>query len=333
MYYAGELFAAIESNDLSRLWRLFPALSEADAVAAATNIGPDRIRNLLYWFVNKSSAPAVSFLPNFLQPLAIKPPYISSPASTDAALLLPAVLAQAFNDRAFLGGSPDAALFVRVRRHLSTLHSSRAARPLITLSRDVTRTLLAPYACPAPLTDAQFKDAAMRNDVEVAAIKAVALVESGGTTAFDKQYRARILFEAHQFRTYSQRQFDLTHPHLSCVYSRVGDYYGWDQYNRLYEALVLNPVAAIKACSWGKFQVMGFNHNGWPDAISFARAMQMSEANQLKAFEEYCKSRGAMPHLKSKNWANFALAYNGKDFKEHSYDTKMAAAYKQYSSK
>ena len=333
MSYVVELFSAIESNDSPRLWRLFPTLTEADAVAAATNVGPDRIRNLLYWFVRKSSAPAMSLLPDFLQPMPIKPLFLSSLVSTDPALLLPAVLALAFKDRSFMNSSPDTALLTRVQRHLAALHSSRVVRPLITLSRDVTRTLLAPYACPAPLTDVQFQDAAVRNGVEVAAIKAVAQVESGGTMAFDKQYRARILFEGHQFRTYSLQQFDLTHPHLSCVYSRSSDYYRWDQYNRLYEALVLNPVAAIKACSWGKFQVMGFNHNGSPDAISFARAMQMSESNQLKAFEEYCKSRGAMAHLKNKDWAKFAFAYNGKNYKKQNYDTNMAAAYKRFSGK
>lgn len=42
----------------------------------------------------------------------------------------------------------------------------------------------------------------------MAAIKAVAKVESGGTIAFDTHYRARILFEAHQFRKYTTRQFD-----------------------------------------------------------------------------------------------------------------------------
>jgi N-acetylmuramidase len=167
----------------------------------------------------------------------------------------------------------------------------------------------------------------------VAAIKAVAKVESGGTIAFDTQYRARILFEAHQFRKYTTREFDVTHPHLSCNSVLAKKYYKWDQYNRMYEALVLNPVAAIQACSWGKFQVMGFNHNGWPDPVSFARAMQVSETNQLKAFEEFCKANGTIPHLKNKDWVKFATAYNGSGYATFHYDTKMAAAYKQYSAK
>jgi N-acetylmuramidase len=326
--YVVELFAAIESNDLSRLWRLFPTLSEADAVAAATNIGPDRIRDLLYWNVRKSSMQIAPFPSFFAQPIAFNNPLFSMVENCDPALVLPAVLARAFKDRSFLGTSPDNALLSRVQGYLTALHARRAALPLITLSRDVTRTLLAPSACPAPLTDVQFTDAAARLGVEVAAIKAVAKVESGGRIAFDSKYRASILFEAHQFRKYSLRQFDLTHPHLSCASDIASNYYPWDQYNRLYEALVLSPVAAIKACSWGKFQVMGFNHNGWPDPISFAHAMQMSETNQLKAFEDYCRATGAASHLKNKDWTKFAVAYNGP--KTKGYDTLMAAAYKQY---
>jgi hypothetical protein len=333
MQYVAELFAAVEKNDLPSLWQLFPSLNEADAVEAATSLGPIRIRDLLYRFVRQSSVPVTSFPWLFGQPGATKTPLPAVFMPVDPATLLPAVLAHAFKDRSFLSASPDAALLLRVRQCLTALHARRASVSLITLSRDVTRTLLAPSACPAPLTDVQFTESATRLGVEIAAIKAVAKVESGGNIAFDSKHRARILFEAHQFRTYSQQQFDLTHPHLSCVFSDASDYYDWDQYNRLYEALVLNPVAAIKACSWGKFQVMGFNHSGWPDAISFARAMQISETNQLTAFEEFCKAKGAIPHLKSKDWAKFASAYNGASYKKYNYDTQMAAAYKKYSGK
>ena len=86
-----------------------------------------------------------------------------------------------------------------VQGHLTALHSQRGALALITLSRDVTSTLPAPSPCPAPLTDVQFTDAAARLGVEVAAIKAVAKVASGLSTAFGKQYRARILLQQFSF--------------------------------------------------------------------------------------------------------------------------------------
>jgi hypothetical protein len=329
MWFAAELFGAIESSDNGRIWRLLRSLNEQDAVTASTNLGPNRLRNLLYQFVRQSRVdPFQSSLSTIFAPA---PSAVASLFVVSAPeVLVPVVLAQAYKDRSFLPSNPDANLATRVQRHITQLHARRKAQSLFTLYRDVTRTLQAPVGCPAPLSESQYVDAAKRLDVEVAAIKAVAKVESGGRIAFDNQYRATILFEAHQFRKYSKRQYDLTHPHLSCTDDLASDYYSWDQYNRLYEALVLDPVAAVQACSWGKFQVMGFNHNGWPDPISFARAMQMSETNQLKAFEEYCKTRGTIPHLKKKEWAKFAELYNGTNYKKYKYDTKMEAAYKSY---
>jgi hypothetical protein len=217
-----------------------------------------------------------------------------------------------------------------VRQQLRTIHTRRAATPQIVLYRDGTHTLPAVNACPAHLSDTHYADAATRHGVTVAAIKAVAFVESGGLSGFDAQDRAKILFEPHHFRKHTNSLFDLSHPHLSCGYKAGRKYRSWNQYSRLYEAMVLNPVAAIKSCSWGKFQVLGSNHNGWPDPVSFAAAMQVSEVNHLKAFEAYCQTNGVFPPLKTKDWPKVAKAYNGKDYALEKYDTKMAAAYKRY---
>lgn len=181
-----------------------------------------------------------------------------------------------------------------------------------------------------PLSEANFSDVATRQNIPVAAIKAVARVESGGRSGFDEQYRPKILFGAHHFRKHTRRLFDLSHPHLSCDRTSAKKYYRWDQYSRLYEAMLLDPVAAIKSASWGKFQVLGSNHNGWPDPVSFARAMQQSENNHLKSFEAYCVTNGLIAHLRSKNWAGFAEGYNGANYKDFDYDTKIANAYKRY---
>ena len=169
-----------------------------------------------------------------------------------------------------------------------------------------------------------------RPTYDLDAIKAVAEVESGGRSGFDDKYRAKILFEAHHFRKHTRQLFDLTHPHLSCSRVLARKYYAWDQYSRLYEAMVLDPVAAIKACSWGKFQVLGSNHSGWPDPLSFARAMQQSEENHLKSFEGYCSDNKLITHIKNKDWAKFAAGYNGPNYKDFNYDTKMKAAYLKY---
>ncbi len=317
----GALFSAVESSNYGMLWTQMQAMTQEEMVKAGTAIGPHRLRELLYKFVRQSQvAPQPVF--NYLKPAQ------STGISPEA--LIPEILAEAFADHTFLGPARDHALALSVRLQLRTIHGQRASKAQVVMYRDVTHTLPQPNACPAPLTDTNYTEAATRHGITMAAIKAVAQIESGGRSGFDDQYRAKILFEAHHFRKHTKKRFDLSHPHLSCVRKSAKKYYSWNQYSRLYEAMILDPVAAIKACSWGKFQVLGSNHNGWPDPVSFARAMQVSEDNHLKSFEAYCVSNRLIVHLKNKDWAKFAAGYNGANYAEFSYDTKMAAAYKKY---
>lgn len=312
------LFLALEQDNYAQLWTSMQSMTQLEIVTTGTAIGPNRIRELLYRYVRQSLA-----VPK--NPLMFTPKESGVPAA-----VLPEILAEAFNDRTFLGAQRDPTLTQSIRAQLRSIHNARASTQQIVLYRDVTRTLAQPNACPASLSDADYTAAATRHGITMAAIKAVAQVESGGRSGFDDKYRAKILFEAHHFRKYTARLFDLSHPHLSCARQTGKKYYKWDQYSRLYEAMVLDPAAAVKACSWGKFQVLGSNHNGWPDAISFAQAMQVSETNHLKSFEAYCVTNGLITHLKNKNWAKFAAGYNGANYAEFSYDTKIETAYKKY---
>ena len=90
---------------------------------------------------------------------------------------------------------------------------------------------------------------------------------------------------------------------------------------------MLDPVAAWGAASWGMFQVMGFNHNGYATVESLVAAMFESEGNQLNAFVTFCRDNGLVKYLQSKDWASFAYNYNGPGYAANAYDTKMAAAY------
>lgn len=319
-FAVGALFSAVESNNYRMLWTMMHAMTMDELVKAGTAVGPQRLRELLFRFVGKSRKPSQ---------LASSAPAVSS-ATANLEAVIPELLAEAFADKTFLPASHGQAITREIRQLLRTVHNQRAASPQIVLYRDVTHTLPSPNSCPAPLTEENFADVASRNGICVAAIKAVAQVESGGRSGFDDQYRAKILFEAHHFRKHTAKRFDLSHPHLSCRRASAKKYYSWNQYSRLFEAMVLDPVAAIKACSWGKFQVLGSNHNGWPDPVSFARAMQESENNHLKSFEAYCVKNGLIVHLKNKAWAKFAEGYNGKNYKDFDYDTKIAKAYAKY---
>lgn len=317
----GSLFYAVEANNYGMLWTMMQSMTLEEMCKAGTAVGPHRLRELLLQFVRQSRVVSPATARPMMSP-------VNGGASPEA--VIPELLAEAFGDKTFLGATRDGVLTASIRTYLRAIHAKRAAAPQVVFYRDVTHTLPQPNSCPAPLSDADYTAAATRNGITMAAIKAVAQIESGGRSGFDEQFRAKILFEAHHFRKYTTKRFDLTHPHLSCVRASAKKYYSWNQYSRLYEAMILDPVAAIKACSWGKFQVLGSNHNGWPDPVSFARAMQESENNHLKSFEAYCVKNGLIVHLKNKDWAKFAAGYNGANYAEFSYDTKMAAAYKKY---
>jgi hypothetical protein len=181
------------------------------------------------------------------------------------------------------------------------------------------------------LTQADFERAATRLRCEVAAIKAVAEVESLGKGFYDDGFPV-ILFERHIFRRYTQGRYNQTHPHLSGQQGGYGAA-GATQRRKFNEAFALNPDAAMKACSWGKFQIMGFNHAvcGFSTVGAFVDAMKISEGEHLDAFVSFVIENNLADELRRKNWAAFASGYNGAGYRKNRYDTKMATAYTKYS--
>ena len=100
------------------------------------------------------------------------------------------------------------------------------------------------------LTEQNFKDAATGLDIEVAAIKAVAEVESRGD-GFLPDGRPKILFEAHIFSKYTGHKYDASHPHISAPKWDKSLYKGGEkEYDRLEEAKTLDIVAALKSAIW-----------------------------------------------------------------------------------
>ena len=181
------------------------------------------------------------------------------------------------------------------------------------------------------LTEQDFERAANRLGCEVAAIKAVAQVESRGEGFYADGFPV-ILFERHIFKKYTQGRYNQSHPEIS---GQPGNYgkAGANQRRKFSAAFVLNPTAAMKACSWGKFQIMGFNHEvcGYATVDAFVDAMKESEGKQLDAFVEFVIGNRLGKYLKTLNWANFAEGYNGSGYAQNRYDTKMAKAYKTFS--
>ena len=180
------------------------------------------------------------------------------------------------------------------------------------------------------LSLSDFCRAADRLNCEVAAIKAVAAVESAGN-GFDSQDRPKILFERHKFAKYTNGKYINTHPHI-CNWTPGGYGPSSKQYDRFSEAFMLDPNAAMLSASWGKFQVMGFNFAivGFSTVGEFVDAMKENEGRHLDAFVEFVIHNGLGDELRKKKWADFAKAYNGPKYKKNKYDKKMADKYKVY---
>jgi hypothetical protein len=182
------------------------------------------------------------------------------------------------------------------------------------------------------LNEDDYKQAAALLNCEIAAIMAVAEVESRGN-GFLPDGRPTILFERHKFHAFTNGAFDATHPGISNKTPGGYGNGGTHQWSRFDEAAALNQTAAIKSCSWGKFQVMGFNFQncGFASVQDFHAAMMKSEGEHLKAFCNFIAASNLGGALRNHKWAVLASGYNGANFKINQYDTKLAAAYKKHS--
>lgn len=183
------------------------------------------------------------------------------------------------------------------------------------------------------LTEEDYQQAAGLLNCDVAAIKAVSEVESSGSGYFENDAPC-ILFEAHQFSKYSDHRFDESHPEISSKKWDRSLYLGGEkEYGRLQTAMTLDRTAALKSASFGRYQIMGFNHQaaGYDDLEIFVRDMFFAERHHLIAFVNFIKSnRRLLDAIQSLDWPNFARYYNGPSYAENHYDEKLESAYSKY---
>jgi hypothetical protein len=179
-------------------------------------------------------------------------------------------------------------------------------------------------------TEQDYKNAAAKLGVEVAAVKAVADVESSGTTHW-ADGRPPILFEALWFHKLTGGKYDSTHPGISSPVWDQSLYIGGPrEYGRLNEAIALDRAAALQSASWGGFQVMGFNWKnlGYGSLDEFYDAMQ-NDAGQLDSFIRYIKVNHLTNALIQHDWDAFAAGYNGTGAVAV-YAPKIEEAYEHY---
>lgn len=172
---------------------------------------------------------------------------------------------------------------------------------------------------------------------EPRAVQAVAMVESGPEGAFLPTGEPVLLFERHLFSRltagrYDGKRVEGVTDQWSLISNQGPGGYGPAsvQHKRLQAAAQLDRDAALKASSWGLFQILGLNHAraGYTTLRRFVNAMYRSVDDHLRAFVMFIRSDdGLIDALRSHDWASFARAYNGPNYKINQYDVKMASAY------
>ena len=188
----------------------------------------------------------------------------------------------------------------------------------------------------APVTKRNIQLAAKALGCEPAVVQAVSMIEApkGGFLP-DPDNRPTILFESHTFHTLTHGKYDAAHPNISTP-SWVHNYgaAGSHQYDRLAEALDIDRKdsqireAALESASWGKYQIMGMNFEsaGFTNVEDFVASMVLSEVKQLNAFVSFIVKNNITPALRNKDWARFALRYNGSGQVPY-YSGLISAAY------
>ncbi|MEA3041171.1 MAG: hypothetical protein QOC65_660 [Sphingomonadales bacterium] len=186
------------------------------------------------------------------------------------------------------------------------------------------------------LTEDDFQRVADELGVAPSIIKAVRKVEAP-RGPFDDQGRPSILYEKHVFarNTVPKGKFNASNPVLSAASWQPGTYGAFSaQYGKLADACALDPEAALRACSWGAFQVLGENAAsiGYASTFEMALALTESEAAHLECFVRFIRSKGLITALKAAKPGNaascvaFVKGYNGNGYAQNQYHIKLAQA-------
>ncbi len=199
--------------------------------------------------------------------------------------------------------------------------------------------LLIGHKADGQLTEEDFKLVARLLDCEIAALKAVQKVETGGKGGFFAPGKPAILFEGHIFWSQLKKKgitpesYVAGNEHILYPKWEKGHYKGGiGEYDRLEQARKIDREAADASASWGMFQFMGFNYAacGESSVESFVNAMCESELKQLVLSARFIKQAGMLPALHAKDWAEFAKRYNGPAYAQNNYDKKLAEAYQKF---
>ncbi len=188
-----------------------------------------------------------------------------------------------------------------------------------------------------PLQHSDYEKAAKKLGCDVAAIKAVVLIEAGhDLKGFTQSGLPIINFDLNTFRKRAKKRGvnieKYRKSHKPVFQAVKSESHQQGQHIRLASALDIDSVAAIEGTFWGMFQIAGFNWDkcGTKSPMDFMEKMSYSEQEQLSLFVNFIKSNKLDRYLRSRDWKTFAQIYNGPLYYTHHYDTRLAAAYNKF---
>lgn len=189
------------------------------------------------------------------------------------------------------------------------------------------------------LSEQDFQNAAARLGASVSAVKAVATVESNGG-GFLADGRVKVQYEPHVMYRQLAGNFNRTRADKELVANpdlvakKAGSYQSLDKEDKDMNraAQLIDRTSALESASWGAFQIMGYHWKtlGYPTLQGFIND-QYTSAGQLETFVRFILADPRLVKaLRAGDWSTFARIYNGPNYAANKYDTKLAAAYKQF---
>lgn len=234
------------------------------------------------------------------------------------------------------GGGAVCALPSSARTDTVTSTAGKAA--LQTMKRGLNKVRFDSVMPPADetaryshLTEEDFRLVAEELGVEVAAMKAVVLIEAGKQMkGFYAPGVPVVNFDRTMYNKY-RRSVSSPGAKGEKVPSGLSGY-ALREWTQLVNARKANAKAADMGTFWGMFQIGGFNYKmcGCSSIEEFVNLMSYSELEQLELFAAFISNTGMLQDLKNKNWSAFARKYNGASYARRGYHTRMANAYAKF---
>jgi hypothetical protein len=141
-----------------------------------------------------------------------------------------------------------------------------------------------------------------------------------------------ILFERHIFSQLTGGKFDAANPDVSNPVAGGYGTTGVAQYQRLGNAMALDPGAALQSASWGIAQIMGENYAvaGYTSVNQMIDVTCSGENAQLVGLARFLQSSKLDVPLRRHDWTSLARGYNGPGYAKNNYDTRLAGAYARF---